>query len=78
MKKVDFVIRGMSCGSCVNKVTATLKSIPRVTVDKVAVGSATVLIDPSQTPPDRLVKALAAVGFTAEAIPLSGKVSQAQ
>jgi len=26
MKKVDFVIHGMGCGGCVNKVTAALKS----------------------------------------------------
>ncbi len=71
MKKIDFVIRGMGCGGCVSKVAAALKSLPGVTVEKVAVGSATVLIDPLQTPSDRLVEALAAVGFTAEEIPAS-------
>ncbi len=78
MKRVDFVIRGMGCGGCVSKVTATLKSLPGVTVEKVAVGSATVLIDPAQTPSDRLVEALAAVGFTAEEIPASRNAPQAR
>lgn len=78
MKRVDFVIRGMGCGGCVSKVTAALKSVPGVTIDKVAVGSATVLIDSAQTPSDRLIEAIAAVGFTAEEIPASRNVPQAR
>jgi len=71
MKKTNFAIRGMGCGSCVNKVTAALKSLPGVTVEKVAVGSATVLVDPELTGSDQLVEAISAAGFSAEEIPAS-------
>ncbi len=69
MKKVDFVIHGMGCGGCVNKVTAALKRLPGVTVEKVEVGSASVLINPAQIVFSQLVEAISAAGFTAEEIP---------
>ena len=78
MEKVNLVIRGMGCGGCVSKVTAAFKSLPGVTVDTVAIGSATVFIDPAKTTAERLVEVLAAAGFTAEATAVSKNESPAR
>jgi copper chaperone len=78
MKEINVAIHGMSCGGCVNKVTAALKSLPGVTVEKVKVGSATVLINPAQIASSQLIEAISAAGFTAEELPASNKAQQVQ
>jgi copper chaperone len=76
MNKVNLEIHGMSCGGCVNKVTAALKSLPGVTVEKVKVGSASVSINPAQTASSQLVEAISAAGFTAKEMPASNIAQQ--
>jgi len=76
MEKADFVIRGMGCGGCVSKVSAALTSLPGVVVEKVGIGTATVLIDQAKTTSKRLVEAIAAVGFDAEEMPTSKNLQQ--
>lgn len=76
MEKADFVIRGMGCGGCVSKVSATLASLPGVVVENVKLGTATVLIDPAKTTSKRLVEAIAAVGFDAEEVQTSRNLEQ--
>jgi len=66
----------MGCGGCVSKVSAALKSLPGVVVEKVSVGTATVLIDPTKTTSNRLVEAIAAVGFEAKEVPTSRNLQQ--
>jgi len=78
MKKVDFAIHGMGCGGCLNKVTAALKRVPGVTVEKVEVGSASVSINPAQTAASQLVEAISFAGFTAEELPASKTAQQVE
>ncbi len=78
MKEVNLTIRGMSCGGCVNKVSAALKGLPGVKVEKVAVGSATVMINTALIASDRLIEAISSAGFTAEVIPASKIAEQAR
>ncbi len=69
MQKIEYVIRGMGCGGCVNKVTTALKELPGVIVEKVVLGSATVIIDQAQTQSNQLIKKLGTLGFIAEQTP---------
>ena len=65
METLSLSIQGMSCGGCVGKVTATLKSIPGTTVETVAVGSARVQFDPEKTTDRALIAAVNTLGFQA-------------
>jgi copper chaperone len=65
METLSLSIQGMSCGGCVGKVTAALKSIPSTTVEQVAVGSARVQFDPKKTTDSALIAAVNKVGFQA-------------
>ncbi len=62
---VQLAIDGMSCGHCVARVKKALEQVPGATVADVAVGSATVEIDPARTSADALVKAVDDAGYPA-------------
>jgi Cu+-exporting ATPase len=67
---VTLDVGGMTCASCVNVVTKTLKRVDGVheAVVNLATEAASVDFDPSQTDVDALVAALSRSGYTAEAI----------
>ena len=65
MEALSLSIQGMSCGGCVGKVTAALKSVPGTTVEAVAVGSARVQFDPKKTTESALITAVNKLGFQA-------------
>ena len=65
METLSLSIEGMSCGGCVGKVTAALKSVPGTTVEAVAVGSARVRFDPKKTTDSALIAAVNNTGFKA-------------
>ena len=47
MDRVTVTIEGMSCQHCVKAVRGALETLPGVRIDDVAVGSATVTLDPA-------------------------------
>lgn len=49
MQKATFAISGMSCGHCVKAVDKALQQAAGVTVESVAIGSATVNYDDTHT-----------------------------
>lgn len=53
----------MTCGHCVEEVTATLKALNSVHVHSVQVGSATLSFDPRKISPDGIIKAIEALGY---------------
>ena len=63
---VDLTIEGMSCDHCVRAVQSALRSVPGVTIDRVAIGSATITYDPTQTSLDEVLDAVADEGYTAQ------------
>ena len=65
-RPVDLAIEGMSCGHCVAAVRDALTALPGVTVERVAVGSAAVTIEPGTTPPDAVVEAIRDAGYEAQ------------
>jgi copper chaperone len=65
METLSLSIQGMSCGGCVSKVTAALKSVPSTTVEAVTVGSARVLFDPKKTTNSAVIAAVNKLGFKA-------------
>lgn len=67
MRQVKLAIEGMSCGGCVRRVTAVLKAMPGVTVHEVAIGSASVEIDPGKSSVEAVVAKLNGEGFGAKA-----------
>jgi len=57
-----FIIRGMSCGGCVNSLTRVLKSVPGIEPIKIEVGKAQLRLDDRAT--SRTVKdAVERAGF---------------
>lgn len=68
---VETVIRveGMSCGGCVNSVTAALKSLPGVTDANVSLESAQARVqyDPARVSEQQLREAVEEAGFDAPA-----------
>ena len=64
-EQVSLAIGGMSCGHCVAAVTEALAGLPGVEVRQVAVGSASVGLDPRVTSRDRLVDAIREAGYEA-------------
>lgn len=67
MQRVTLAIDGMSCGGCVKHVTAALGTLTSVQVERVSVGSAEVLVDPTASSVDAVLTALAASGHPARA-----------
>ena len=65
MEIVNLSIQGMHCGGCAAKVSTALKSIPGVSVEAVAVGSARVSFDPQKTSTSALIGAVNNLGFRA-------------
>jgi copper chaperone CopZ len=65
MEKLGLEIDSMGCGACVAKVTHALNAVEGVVVERVKVGSAAVWRNPALAGDDTIIKALAAVGYTA-------------
>lgn len=61
-------IRGMSCGHCVAAVERALATVPGAHAERVAVGSASVALEPG-TPPDAIVAAVRDAGYDARIVP---------
>ena len=64
-RPLHLAIDGMSCGHCVAAVRDALAGLPGVTVQRVAVGSAAVTIEPGTTPPAAVVEAIRDAGYEA-------------
>ncbi|HEY0930440.1 MAG TPA: heavy-metal-associated domain-containing protein [Gemmatimonas sp.] len=63
MQTLKLEISGMSCGHCVKAVDKALAQVDGVTVQSVAVGEATVSVDPSRATSQQLAEAVADAGF---------------
>lgn len=66
MKKINLRIEGMSCGHCVEAVRSALESVSGAKVESVGIGTASVLVDESQTPVGTLVDAVQDAGYEAQ------------
>src|SRR5688572_29679847 len=62
---VSLAIDGMSCGHCVAAVTEALSAVRGATVQRVAVGAATVELDPQSASAEQLVEAVRDAGYEA-------------
>ncbi len=62
MATIHLRIDGMSCGSCVRRVTQTVNALPQTTAEEVVVGAARVK---TEAAPEDLISALAQAGFRA-------------
>jgi copper chaperone CopZ len=58
-----FVIKGMSCGGCVNSLTRVLKTVPGVEPLKIEVGKASLRLDSDQVTNDTVKAAVERAGF---------------
>jgi copper chaperone CopZ len=67
MVPLRLAIGGMSCGHCVSKVSKALGVLPGVVVHSVEIGSASVSHEPAVTSADTVVRAVQALGYTADA-----------
>ena len=67
MIRTTLTIEGMSCGHCVMSVKKALTGVEGVTVENVAVGSATVAYDPALASPEKIVDAISDAGCEAAA-----------
>lgn len=65
MQTVNLKIDGMSCGGCIRGVSTALAAVPGVTVEHVAVGSASVSFEPDTASVEQLISAVARAGFRA-------------
>ena len=65
-RQVDLAISGMSCGHCVAAVRAALTELPGVEVRQVAIGAASLAIDPAVTSVGALISAVGEAGYEAE------------
>jgi copper chaperone CopZ len=65
MNRATLEIGGMSCGHCVTSVKKSLQEIEGVTVENVAVGTATVAYDPAVASHEKIAKAVSDAGYTA-------------
>lgn len=64
-RRVDLAISGMSCGHCVATIREALSDLPGVEVRQVAVGAASLAIDPAMTSVDALISAVGEAGYEA-------------
>lgn len=65
MEPIHLTIEGMTCEHCVRAVDTRLRRTAGVQVDRVAVGSADIRIDPTATSVDQVEDAIADEGYTA-------------
>jgi copper chaperone CopZ len=65
MSHTTLKIDGMSCGHCVTAVKKALEGLDGVTVESVAIGSATVEYDPAVVSPEKIVGAVSDAGYSA-------------
>jgi copper chaperone len=63
MQHATFEISGMSCGHCVKAVNQTLEKADGVTVEQVAIGSATVQFDPARTDAEAIARLIDDAGY---------------
>ncbi len=63
MEHVTFEITGMSCGHCVKAVDQALQQTSGVTVEAVAIGSATAAFDPARTSKEQIAHAIDDAGY---------------
>ena len=65
MDRLHLTIEGMTCEHCVRAVKNRLAQTPGVQVEKVDVGSAVIVLDPSATSVEVVEDAIADEGYTA-------------
>jgi copper chaperone len=65
MTHTTLKIDGMSCGHCVASVKKALAGLDGVTVENVALGSATVAYDPAVASLEKIADAIGDAGYTA-------------
>ena len=65
MTRTTLKIDGMSCGHCVTSVKKALADLEGVTVENVAVGSATIAYDPAISSAEAIADAIGGAGYTA-------------
>jgi copper chaperone CopZ len=65
MNRTTVKIDGMTCGHCVEWVKKALDGLSGVTVENVAVGSATVEYDSTVSSPEKIAAAITAAGYPA-------------
>lgn len=63
MTQLTMKISGMSCGHCVESVKKALARVDGVTVERVAIGEATVNFDPAVTNPSAVTEAVEDDGY---------------
>ncbi len=63
MQKATFEISGMSCGHCVKAVDKALQQLDGVTIEHVAIGSATVSYDEKQTDAGSIAQVIDDAGY---------------
>jgi copper chaperone len=63
MQHATFEITGMSCGHCVKAVDKALQQADGVTVENVAIGTATVQYDPAKTDAQKIAQIIDDSGF---------------
>ncbi len=63
MQTLTLAISGMSCGHCVKAVEKALAGVEGVTANAVAVGSATVSLDPARTTQQQVTDAIEDAGY---------------
>jgi copper chaperone len=66
MERLTMKVEGMSCGHCVHAVTNALKNVEGVTVETVAIGSATVSYDPAATSVEQITRAVEDAGYESQ------------
>jgi len=63
--RATLTISGMSCGHCVSAVKQALGEVNGVTIEQVAIGSATVQYDPAVVQPSAIADAVSDAGYAA-------------
>ncbi len=63
MEKINFEVRGMSCGHCVASVKEAIEKVDGARVDRVDVGSADISYDPAVTSTKALEDAIRDAGY---------------
>jgi copper chaperone CopZ len=65
MERLILDISGMTCSHCAAHVTRALEGVSGVTIENVAIGSATVSYEPGTTSPDQIAAAVTEAGYDA-------------
>lgn len=68
MQQLELQVEGMSCGHCVMRVTETLKKLPSVQLQSVAIGRVVLSHDPQATAEADIRAALASAGYPVSAV----------